>query len=79
MTPEERKTELILFHERWNLIQQGIDCKAIKFHTCQILVNNRLRDKVTDFKLIKSSTNLPTTNMTSTSATLDPMEQQTPQ
>ena len=79
MTPEERKTESILLHEHWNLIQQGIDHKAIKLCNCQILVNKRLHGKVTDFKFIKSSTNSPTASMTSTSATPDSMEQQIPQ
>jgi len=30
LIPEERKIESILLHERWNLIQQGIDHKTIK-------------------------------------------------
>jgi len=55
LTPEERKIESILLHERWNLIQQGIDRKTIKLCNHQILVNNQLHGKVTDFKFIKSS------------------------
>jgi len=53
MTPEERKTESILLHERWNFIQQGIDSKAIKLRNRQILISNQLYGKVTDFKFIK--------------------------
>ena len=78
MTPEERKTKSILLHGCWNLIQQGIDRKAIKLHKHQIFFNDRLLGKVTDFKFIKSSTNSPTESTTSTSATPDSMEQQTP-
>jgi len=79
LTPEERKIESILLHERWNLIQQGINRKTIKLRNRQILVNNRLHGKVSDFKFIKSSTNSPTASTTSTSTTPDSMEHQTSQ
>ena len=74
MTPEERKTEVILLHERWNLIQQGVDRKAIKIRNSQILVNKLLHSKVIDFKYIQSSSNLPTSTTNSTAP--DSMEHQ---
>jgi len=79
LTSEERKIESILLHERWNIIQKGIDRKTIKLRNRQILVNNRLHGKVTDFKFIKFSTNSPNASATSTSTTPDSMEHQTSQ
>ena len=78
MTPEERKIESILLHERWNLIQQGIDRKAIKLRNGQILINNRLHGIVTDFKFVNSSSGSSTTSSTSASIAPDSVPNQQP-
>ena len=75
MTPEERKTEALLLHERWNLIQQGVDRKVIKICNSQIFVNKLLHGKVIDFKYIQSSSNLPSSTSTNSTAP-DSMEHQ---
>ena len=75
MTPEERKTEALLLHERWNLIQQEVDRKVIKICNSQIFVNKLLHGKVIDFKYIQSSSNLPSSTSTNSTAP-DSMEHQ---
>ena len=76
--PKERNFSSIFLHEHWNF-QKGIDCKAMKLPSYQILINNQLHGKVTDFKFTKSSSNSSAASTTSASTTLDSMEQQASQ
>ena len=46
MTREERNIESKLLSQRWNLIQQGIDCKSIRIHCNQLLVDNQLHGQI---------------------------------
>ena len=50
MSLEERKCESMLLHERWNLIQQGVDHKTIKIHNKQLFVDDQLHGKIINSK-----------------------------
>ena len=48
LSPPERKIRATLLHERWKLINSGIDCSSIKLRNSSIFVNGRLYGKVTN-------------------------------
>ena len=50
MTEEKRNIESLLLRKRWNLIQNGMDCKQIKIYNNRIYVNKKLHGEVKDSK-----------------------------
>ena len=50
VTPKERNIESLLLRERWNLIQNGTDCKVIKIYNHLLYVNKKLHGEVKDSK-----------------------------
>ena len=48
LSPPERKIRAILLHERWKLINSGIECSSIKLRNSIIFINGRLHGKVSN-------------------------------
>ena len=56
LSPNDRKINAILLHERWKLIQSGRNRNSIKVRNSTLYVNNQLFGKVTNGTFCPSST-----------------------
>ena len=54
LSVEERTTRSLLLKERWNLMQDGMECKSIKIRFNKILMANKVHGEAIDSKLILS-------------------------
>lgn len=68
---QDRKAKAILLHERWKLIQSGIERKSIKLRNLSLFVNNRPYGKIINgvFSLIHARDKVatPSSNSSNTS------------
>ena len=46
MSRDGRASEAAFLKERWNLIQEGTDCKSIKLRNNEMYINNKLHGRL---------------------------------
>ena len=74
MTKQERLTEQLLLKQRWQLLQNGYNCKQIRIRSNTLIVDNVIFAKVSDDKLVLMSTPPVTDSISTLSATSTPQQ-----